>query len=141
MGAFGRIEEELLQVFKIKTPDVFGFLLDFDLLFENRLQNRKFTAIPKFPLVPFDLALLMDVNTPVGEVEKAILDAGGPNLINVRLFDYYQGEQVPQGKKSVAFSLNFCSKERTLGVEEVDRHIAEILAHLAERFAVELRPR
>ena len=141
LGSFGRLDEELVQSFKIKTPDVFGFLLDFDLVYKHRQAKRRFEAIPKFPLVPFDIALLLDVDTPVGEVVAAIRKAGGEHLVSVHLFDYYQGEQVPQGKKSVAFSLNFCSKERTLGVEEVERDVADILKQLSVQFGAVLRPR
>ncbi|HOC24516.1 MAG TPA: phenylalanine--tRNA ligase subunit beta, partial [bacterium] len=106
-----------------------------------RPQVHRFEAIPRFPLVPFDIALLLDSDTPVGDVEEAIRKTGGKHLVNVHLFDYYQGEQVPQGKKSVAFSLNFCSKERTLGVEEVERAVATILAQLAGQFGAVLRQR
>ena len=141
IGSFGRLDEELIHSFKIKTTDLFGLQLDFDSLYAHRLEQRRFTAIPRFPLVPFDIALLLDIDTPVGEVEETIRKTGGEHLVSVHLFDYYQGEQVPQGKKSVAFSLNFCSKERTLGVEEVERAVASILGQLSEQFGAVLRPR
>jgi phenylalanyl-tRNA synthetase beta chain len=141
LGSFGRLDGDIIQACKIKTPDVFGFVLDFDQLYTHQLLNRKFVPIAKFPNVPFDIALLLGVDTPVGAVEEAIRQSGGPHLVSVHLFDYYQGEQVPKDKKSVAFSLNFCSKERTLGVEEVEHQVNEILAHLAAQFAAELRPR
>lgn len=141
LGCFGRLDDELVQSFKIKTPDVFGLQLEFDTLYTLRPQVHRFEAIPRFPLVPFDIALLLDSDTPVGDVEEAIRKTGGEHLVSVHLFDFYQGEQVPQGKKSVAFSLNFCSKERTLGVEEVERAVATILAQLAGQFGAVLRQR
>lgn len=141
LGYCGQVAEAVLQTFKIKNAAVFGFQLDFDLLFEQRRSQRKFVPIPRFPNVPFDLALLLDVETPVGVIEAAIWKAGGPHLIKVELFDHYLGEQVPAGKKSIAFSLNFSSKERTLGEEEVERYVTDILTHLAEHHGAELRPR
>lgn len=141
LGVCGRLAEPVLQNFKIKNAAVYGFQLDFALLFEQRRSQRKFVPIPRFPHIPFDLALLLDVETPVGAVEAAIWNAGGPHLVKVHLFDHYLGEQVPSGKKSIAFSLNFSSKERTLGEEEVERYVADILTHLAEHYGVELRPR
>jgi phenylalanyl-tRNA synthetase beta chain len=141
LGTFGRIDEQILASYKIKTKAVFAFQFDFDLLFEKRLQHRVFEPIPRFPSVPFDIALLIDANIPVGEVEAAIRQEGGPNLVSLQLFDFYKGEQVPEGKKSVAFSLTFCSKERTLGDEDVAPNVANVLAHLKDKFGIELRPR
>lgn len=141
LGSFGRLSEGVLQSFKIKTLDLFGFVLDFDLLYAHRLEHRRFKTIAKFPFVPYDIALLIDEEIAVGAVEQAIRESGGDFLIKVHLFDYYRGEQVPRGKKSVAFSLNFCSKDRTLGVEEVEQQVETILARLSTQFAAELRPR
>lgn len=141
LGAFGRIDEALLAAYKIKTRDVFAFQLDFDTLYAHRLQHRVFDPIPRFPSVPFDIALLMDANIPVGDVEAAIWQEGGSYLISVQLFDFYQGEQIPAGKKSVAFSLTFCSRERTLGDEDITPVVTRILSHLHEKYGIELRPR
>jgi len=141
LGSFGRLDESVLHTFRIKTADLFAFVLDFDLLYAHQAGHRQFQPIARFPFVPFDIALLLDVEIPVGAVEAAIREAGGDLLVNVRLFDFYQGEQVPEGKKSIAFSLNFCSKERTLGVEEVEHQVDAILALLTARFGAELRPR
>ncbi|HOT97189.1 MAG TPA: phenylalanine--tRNA ligase subunit beta [bacterium] len=141
LGSFGRLSEAVLQSFKLKTADCFGLVLSFDQLYAHRLVHRRFQPIARFPMIPFDIALLLDDEIAVGAVEQAIRESGGEYLVKVHLFDYYQGEQVPKGKKSVAFSLNFCSKERTLGVNEVEQQVAAILARLSAQFGAELRPR
>jgi phenylalanyl-tRNA synthetase beta chain len=141
VGSFGRIGSEVCEHFKIKTADVFGFCFDFETLFTLRPQARLFEAIPRFPSVPFDLALLVDVDTPVAAVASAIWASAGPYLRSCTLFDFYQGEQVPAGRKSLAFSLTFSSKERTLSDEEVEESVKGILQHLAAGLNIELRPR
>ncbi len=141
LGAMGRMDESLLAAYKIKTRDVFAFQIDFDVLYAHHLQHRLFVPIPRFPSLPFDIALLMDATIPVGDIETAIRQEGGPSLAGVHLFDFYQGEQIPPGKKSVAFSLTFCSRERTLGDEDVTPMVDHILTHLKAHFGVELRPR
>jgi len=85
------------------------------------------------------MALVIDVNIPIGQIEREIWRAGGAHLVNVHLFDYYRGEQVAKDKKSIAFSLTFSSKERTLDENDIQQAIQKILAHLKSLFAAELR--
>ena len=139
IGAFGKLSEEIVALFKIKTNDIYAFYLDFENLYRFIISEKSFSEIPKFPITPFDLALIVDANVPVGELEKSIRENGSQLLIGVRLFDYYKGKQVESGKKSVAFSLTFSSKERTLGDKEIDKVIDTILSKLNEDFGAELR--
>ncbi len=141
IGSFGRLRAEVCDHFKIKSTDVFAFYFDVDTLYACRQQEKRFDPIPRFPSVPFDLAILVDVDTPVEAVEKAIRASAGPYLRSCGLFDFYQGEQVPPGRKSLAFSLTFSSKERTLSDEEVEEGVKGILQHLATSLHAELRPR
>ncbi|NIA29164.1 MAG: phenylalanine--tRNA ligase subunit beta [Actinobacteria bacterium] len=140
-GAFGKITDDVLTLFKIKTNDLFAFYFDFDKLFENCRKEKIYNPVPRFPSVPFDLAILIDVNVSAGSLEKEIWKSGGENLVDVHLFDYYKGEQVEAGKKSVAFSLTFSSKERTLSDDEIENVIDQILAHLSGQFGAQLRDR
>jgi len=141
LGVFGRLERSVCEEFKIKTNDVFAFIFDFERLAQAAGQNRWFTPVPRFPSAPFDLAILADVNTPVAEIEAVIRSAGGPHLSSVHLFDFYKGEQVPAGRKSLAFSLTFTSKERTLSESEIEERIQAILDRLKSSLNAELRPR
>ena len=138
-GALGKFSEEVCELFKIKVPDVYGFYLDVAVLYENRKTERKYKQIPRFPVSPFDLAIVVDANVPVREVEKVIRKAGGPYLQSFRLFDFYRGEQIQKGKKSLAFSLTFSSNERTLSEEEVGEAVENILTNLKEEIGAELR--
>ncbi|HPG38393.1 MAG TPA: phenylalanine--tRNA ligase subunit beta [bacterium] len=139
-GAFGKINAALCSLFKIKVPDVYAFFINYQDVYENRATGLKYTAISKFPSIPFDLALLVDAGIALHDIEKEIWQSAGPHLVNLKLFDYYQGEQIQQGKKSIAFSLTFSSKECTLSVEEVDRAVKNVLSHLNKLFGAILRP-
>ncbi len=140
VGEFGKIDKKISSLFKIKVQDVFAFCLDFKTIYENRTTLKEFVPVSKFPSSPFDVALLIDVNIPIQNVLDEIWKSAGPYINNVHLFDFYKGEQIQQGKKSVAFSLTFSSKERTLDDEEVDRAVQGVLKHLKTLFGAELRP-
>ncbi len=140
-GRVGKLSDTVCQRFKIKHNDLFGFYFDVSMLYENRHRSLVYEPVPRYPSVPFDLALVVDVNVPVGELHKGILESAGPNLNELTLFDLYRGEQVKAGTKSVAFSLTFSSKERTLDESEIDVVISNILEHLKTQYGAELRPR
>ena len=140
LGSMGRLSREICEEFKIKQDDLYAFLFDFDILSAAAAKQPFFEPIPRFPSAPFDVAILADVDTPVARIEQAIRESGGPYLRSVQLFDFYKGEQIPAGKKSLAFSLTFSSKERTLE-KEVGQWIEAILTHLKVTLGAELRPR
>ncbi len=139
-GAFGKVNQDICSLFKIKVADIYGFFINYQELFENRALDKKYDPVSKFPSVPFDLAILIDANIALHEIEKEIKNSAGPHLIKVRLFDFYKGEQVKKGKKSIAFSLTFSSKECTLGDEEVEQAVNNVLSHLNKLFGAVLRP-
>jgi phenylalanyl-tRNA synthetase beta chain len=81
----------------------------------------------------------LDSKINVGEIEKIIMKQNSPILQSFNLFDVYQGEQVGEGKKSVAYSLTFRAEDRTLTDEEVNAVMDKILADLATELRAELR--
>ena len=96
-------------------------------------------ALPRYPGSARDLALLVPEGLTAGRVRETILNAGGPLLRECRLFDVYQGSQVPAGyQRSLAYSLLFQSLERTLTEEEVVAALNRILAAL-EALGVRIR--
>ena len=139
VGGFGKLADKTVELFKIKTNDLYAFYLDVNMLYNNRSKEKYFKEIPKYPSVPFDLALIVDTKVKVGDIEKIIWEYGGEQLVDVHLFDYYKGEQIKNGMKSTAFSLTFSSKERTLGDDEIDNVINKILVQLGKEFGAELR--
>jgi phenylalanyl-tRNA synthetase beta chain len=86
-----------------------------------------------------DIAVVVDEDVTAGDLVAAIREAGGPELRTARVFDVYAGDQVADGRKSVAVHLAFQSPERTLSDAEVAELRQRIVATLSERFQAELR--
>ncbi|NCC86696.1 MAG: phenylalanine--tRNA ligase subunit beta [Clostridia bacterium] len=120
IALFGEIHPQVLDNYDIGSR-VYIAEVDFNQLFENRIETRSYKPLPKFPATTRDLAFVCDDNIPVLTLEKAIATAVGDILENISLFDVYQGSQIPQGKKSVAFNLKLRSALRTLTDDECDK--------------------
>ena len=95
--------------------------------------------IPRFPPVRRDLAFTVDAATPAGHVRSALEEAGGDLVGSCLLFDVFAGAPLPEGKRSLAFSIDFRAAERTLTDEEADAAVAGIVERLARDFGAELR--
>ncbi|MBP3686480.1 MAG: phenylalanine--tRNA ligase subunit beta, partial [Clostridia bacterium] len=108
-------------------------------LFERRVELKKFSALPRFPAMTRDLSLVCDKELTVGEITKTIVMAGGKKLESVRLFDTYEGEQIPADKKSLSFSLVIRDEEKTLTDEEADKIVKKMLSNLEFHHGVTLR--
>jgi phenylalanyl-tRNA synthetase beta chain len=93
--------------------------------------------ISRFPAVEQDIAVIVDADTPAGAIERAI--AGSQLVRSVQIFDVYTGDQVPSGKKSLAFSIEYQSDDHTLTDDEVARAQRRLVERLRHDFAAELR--
>ncbi len=99
----------------------------------------RFRPIPKFPAVVRDIAIVIDETVPAQEVEAVIKKAAGADVESMSLFDIYTGAPVPQGKKSLAYSLTFRGADRTLTDSEVAAYMDAILSALKKAFNATLR--
>ena len=138
IGSLGLINKEVGEAFDIEHP---LYLLDLDLsgLIRPRRTAAQFSAPPAFPPSLRDMALILDVSVPAGDVAETAQTAGGKILKKVDIFDVYKGEQVPKGKKSVALSLVFQSEDRTLTDKDTQKSFDRILKRLKDDFQAELR--
>ena len=82
---------------------------------------------------------MVDEAMTVGEIEKVIREAGGRLLRDIRLFDVYRGQQVGEGKKSVAFNLTYRADDKTLTDDDVNEVHGDILAALKDKLDITLR--
>ena len=98
-----------------------------------------FEEVSPYPDVRQDLAFVVDEEVPAAEVLTAIREAAGELLRELEVFDEYRGEQIGEGKRSLAFRLAFGSPERTLTDEDVAPLRASIVDALATRFGAVLR--
>ena len=99
----------------------------------------KYKEISKFPTVKKDIALVVDKDITAQEMQKAIKSSGGKLLMNSKVFDLYQGKGIPEDKKSIAFTLELGSSEKTLTDEEITQTINKITESLDKKFGAELR--
>lgn len=137
-GAVGELEPSLAR--ERDLPErVAAFELRLAALVEASPEVVPYSALPRFPPVRRDLAFVLDREVPAGEVEAALREAAGDLLDSCRLFDVFEGPPVPEGRRSLAFALEFRAPERTLTDEEVERAVASIAERLASAFGAELR--
>ncbi|MBQ6816054.1 MAG: phenylalanine--tRNA ligase subunit beta, partial [Clostridia bacterium] len=109
-----------------------------DVLFQLKTRKTVYKPLPKYPAVERDFALLCDIDLPIGTLEKAIASGASRLLEKVELFDVYSGSQIPEGKKSVAFSVQLRSSESTLSDEDIETTTKHIIEKL-EKAGAQLR--
>ena len=138
IGVLGQIHPLVADNYDVDTP-LYCAELSFDALLNSRGSDPEYVPLPKFPAVTRDIAVLADEAVTVGDLEGCIQSAAKGLLKEVALFDIYKGENLPTGKKSVAFNLVLRSDERSLTAQEADEEIQHILDALARDFGATLR--
>lgn len=138
IGVIGEIHPDVLEVYGIDIK-AYCCEVDFQMIGELADMVRYYTPIPKYPSTSRDIALLVKEEVTVGELEKLIRTKGSKLLERVTLFDIYRGKQVPEGYKSVAFTLTYRADDRTLKDEEVIVVHEGILTDLKQNLGAVLR--
>jgi phenylalanyl-tRNA synthetase beta chain len=95
--------------------------------------------VPRFPPVRRDLAFIVDASIPAGRVRSALVDAAGEILGSVLLFDVFEGPPLPEGTKSLAYSVDFRAADRTLTDQEADVAVEAIVERLSRDVGARLR--
>jgi phenylalanyl-tRNA synthetase beta chain len=113
--------------------------LDLDALAEAVPDRAQAPDVATQPVAKEDLALVVDRAVPVADVARALAAGAGPLLESVRLFDVYEGPQVPDGQRSLAFALRLRAPDRTLGSAEIAEVRAAALAAAEQRCGAVLR--
>jgi phenylalanyl-tRNA synthetase beta chain len=136
-GGGGRVRSDAMDAPAWAGP-VWGVEIRLD---SERMARRAllFQALPVFPAVERDIALIVPDTLPAATVARTIRTAGGPLLERVDVFDVYAGKHVPAGSRSIAFRLRFQAADRTLVDQEVDAVVTRILQRLREEHNVERR--
>jgi phenylalanyl-tRNA synthetase beta chain len=142
VGVMGELHPLVRDAFDLPEQPICALELDLDALLAQATAAgaaRTMQSISRFPAVEQDVALVVDEDLPAQVMEEAIVKAGGELLRRVELFDLYRGEQIPPGKKSLAYSLAYQVEDRTLTDDEVARVQDRIVRRLAEELGAELR--
>lgn len=113
-------------------------VLDMPKVVENASFDRKFEGIARFPAVTRDISMVAAKELRAGQIEAMIRQRGGKNLESLKLFDIYEGEQIKKGCKSMAYSLVFRAKDKTMTEDEITAAMKKIYNGL-ESLGIELR--
>ena len=137
VGYLGEVHPDVADTYGIGTK-AYVAVLDMPEITERATFDRKYTGIAKFPAVTRDISMVMPKEILVGQVEEVIEKKGGAYLESYALFDLYEGVQIKEGYKSVAYSIVFRAKDKTLEEAEISQAMEKILAGL-EELGIELR--
>jgi len=138
VGWLGEVHPLVLDRFEAAAP-VTAFEVDLSRLIRAAQKARPFVEPPRFPAVELDMAIVVGEAVSAERVEQALTSAGGKLLERARLFDVYTGKGVPDGKKSLAFSLAYRAGDRTLTSEEVEGAHAKLVRKALAAVGGELR--
>jgi phenylalanyl-tRNA synthetase beta chain len=138
IGYFGKVKERLQNYFDIETP---VYIADFRVASLSSLAQKPkiYAAIPKYPFVERDLAVIVDENVEAAKLIETVENNRITDLRKVTIFDVYRGEQIEADKKSIALRFIFQSKDKTLTEEEVTASMNKIIKILEQRHQSKIR--
>ena len=138
VGYIGQVHPLVAKNYDI-DGEVYCAEINFTALLNLQLPEATYTPLPKYPSVSRDLAVVCDEAITVAEAENVITASAGKLLRNIRLFDIYRGTGVPEGKKSMAFSLELRADDRTLTDTDSEQVVSKILDALKSKIGAILR--
>ena len=137
IGYLGEVHPDVLDTYSIGEK-AYVAVIDMPHIVEKATFDRKYEGIAKFPAVTRDISMVMDKSVLVGTIENIIEKRGGKLVESYKLFDIYEGSQIKSGFKSVAYSISFRAKDRTLEDKDINPIMENILKDLGA-LGIELR--
>ena len=138
VGTFGEAHPEVLENYDLPYK-AYLFEFDMEVLVDAAIFAKRFEPIPIYPTVERDLAIVVDEEVLSDMPTELIYATGGELVKSVRLFDVYEGEQVPEGKKSLAYAITYHSATETLTDKAVNTLHDKVVKHLNQKLGAELR--
>lgn len=138
IGWLGEAHPDMLDNYGVPVRTYMAEL-NFDEIISQSNPEIKYRALPKYPSVARDIAVVVDEEITAGQIEEIIKNKGGKIVEEVRLFDIYRGSQIEKGYKSMAYSIVYRSDEKTLTEEDVSKVHTKILNSLANQVGGALR--
>lgn len=139
LGTLGILAKGIAKLAGVKQEVVYAELDWTAISALARKKSVSFSPLPKTLPVRRDLALLLDTAVTMAQVEATVRQAGGKLLRSIELFDVYQGDKLPKGKKSYAIALTLRDDEKTLVDKQIEAVMDKIVAALSKRLGAELR--
>ncbi|KIN82398.1 phenylalanine--tRNA ligase subunit beta [Clostridium botulinum] len=138
VGILGEIHPDVQDNYDIEER-CYVAELNLDVLYKHSNVKKEYSQLPKFPAVTRDIAVIVDDTVLVQEIENIIKNGGGNILESIHLFDVYKGKQIPEGKKSIAYSIVYRNAQRTLKDSEVNKVHDKIVRTLEHKLGAQLR--
>jgi len=138
IGFLGEISPKILSGLEIKNK-VILFEIDFEKLSQLSSEEQEYRPISKFPSAVRDIAVLVPKEVKVAEILNKIYAAGGKEIRDVELFDLYEGKELPDGKKNLAFHIIYQAEDKTLSSNEIDSLQKRIIDALEKEFEWNIR--
>ncbi|NIS78773.1 MAG: phenylalanine--tRNA ligase subunit beta [Anaerolineales bacterium] len=139
IGVLGELHPLIQERYELADAPLQAGELDLEAIMEAIPEGYEVQTIPAFPPVLEDIAVVVDEGVSSQQVERVIRDAGGSLLAEVRLFDLYRGDQIAEGKKSLAYALIYQAADRTLTDEEVAKIRTKVIKKLESDLGAKLR--
>ena len=138
-GVMGEVHPDVCEAYELGDRRICLAEFNLEKLLARAGEPVRMAPISPYPAVYEDVALIVDEDLPAAEVEQAIVAAGGRLLRHVELFDVYRGDQLPPGKKSLAFSLTYQSVDRSLTGKQVAKERQRMVKRLERQIGARLR--
>ncbi|MCG9130695.1 phenylalanine--tRNA ligase subunit beta [Candidatus Poribacteria bacterium] len=138
IGTFGEAHPEVLENYDLPYK-AYLFEFDMEVLTDAAIFAKRFEPIPIYPTIERDLAIVVDKDVLSDMPTELIYATGGELVKSVRLFDVYEGEQVPEEKKSLAYAITYHSATETLTDKAVNTLHDKVVKHLNQKLGAELR--
>ena len=138
IGSFGEVSKRLLKIHDIKNR-VFYAEINLLLLEKHINLKKEFKGLPKFPANKRDISFIVTAETFAGDIKSFIESLAVTNLEKVEIIDFYKGDKVETGKKSVTYSLTYRDAVKTLTDQEVETTNKVVAAKVIEKFKADIR--
>ncbi len=139
IGIMGELHPQVVENYDMLETPLLAAEFNLEAIIETVPALFKVSSIPTQPPILEDIALIVDENVPAADVENLIRQTGGRTVTDVRLFDVYRGDQIGEGKKSLAYSLTYQNPERTLTDKDAAKLRNKIVKRLAREIGAQLR--
>ena len=138
VGIFGEVHPKVADNYQMDIRVMIGEL-NLQAMLDRTDTGRQYKPLPRYPAVTRDLALVVEKKVPAAQILELIRKAGGHILEDVSLFDIYEGSQIPEGYKSMAYALTYRASDRTLKDDEVNKAHQKIVDVLEKEVGAKLR--
>ncbi|MDE7156223.1 MAG: phenylalanine--tRNA ligase subunit beta, partial [Muribaculaceae bacterium] len=139
LATLGILSKAILKKADIKQPVCYAEI-EWDAVVKLALKKKvKFAPLPKTQAVNRDLALLVDAGVTMEAIEKVVRESEKRLLKNIRLFDVYEGKNLPEGKKSYAIAIELQDEEKTMNDRQIDAIMSKIIENLKNKLGAQLR--